>query len=145
MTKTAMSNSRPTLNARIRIDLAPGLSVGPGKIALLEAIAATGSLSAAARQIKMSYRRAWLLVDSLNGSLAEPVTTASVGGRGGGGVALTPAGQELVASYREFEAATQKLAVRRFRGIGVRRGPAQAAGHMPRGVTGSRRSGAKRP
>jgi molybdate transport system regulatory protein len=67
----------PDTRLSIRLDLTSGDRIGPGKIALLEAIQATGSISAAARKIGMSYRRAWLLVEQINESLAEP------GGHGG--------------------------------------------------------------
>jgi molybdate transport system regulatory protein len=60
----------------IRLDLASGARIGPGKIALLEAIRSTGSISAAARSIGMSYRRAWLLVEEINEALREPAVTA---------------------------------------------------------------------
>jgi molybdate transport system regulatory protein len=63
----------------IRIDLESGGRIGPGKIALLEAIRETGSITAAARSMQMSHRRAWLLVDELNKLLSEPVVTTAVG------------------------------------------------------------------
>jgi molybdate transport system regulatory protein len=88
---------------RVRIDLKPGVSLGPGKIALLEHIAGSGSLSQAARELGMSYRRAWLLLDDLNRAFAEPATTASVGGSGGGGARVTPFGEALIAAYRGIE------------------------------------------
>jgi molybdate transport system regulatory protein len=102
------------VKVRFRLDFAPGSSVGPGKIDLLAAIDAEGSLSAAARQIGMSYRRAWLLLDSLNRGFATPTTTASVGGSGGGGVALTAFGRELVRQYRAFDVDIERLAQRRW-------------------------------
>ncbi len=71
---------------RFRIDFAEHSSVGPGKIYLLEAIRDSGSLSQGARNIGMSYRRAWLLVESLKQSFREPVTVASTGGKDGGGM-----------------------------------------------------------
>jgi molybdate transport system regulatory protein len=77
--------------------------VGIGKIELLEAIAASGSLINAARAMHMSYRRAWLLLHDLNGSFDQPVADASVGGRGGGGVKLTAFGKSLVLGYRAVE------------------------------------------
>jgi molybdate transport system regulatory protein len=58
----------------------------------------------------MSYRRAWLLLDDINGMFSEPATTASVGGSGGGGARLTPAGEKAVAEYRALEAATAAAA-----------------------------------
>lgn len=94
---------RTTIDVRLRIDFAPTGSVGPGKIALLEAIEASGSLSQAARELGMSYRRAWGLLDDLNTALREPVASASVGGTGGGGAKLTDFGRALVAAYREVE------------------------------------------
>src|ERR1700733_6977184 len=110
----AMSNSAATVGVRLRIDIGSGCSIGPGKIALLEQIERSGSLSKAARILKMSYRRAWLLLEDLNRTLGQPVTTASVGGAGGGGARITPFGRHVVATFREIEnaamgAATQKL------------------------------------
>jgi molybdate transport system regulatory protein len=109
-----MSQRGPSLGVRLRIDLAPGSSIGPGKIALLEHIEASGSLSQAARELGMSYRRAWLLLDDLNHVLEEPVSTASVGGAGGGGARLTEFGRRLIAAYRELEHATHDLAAARL-------------------------------
>ena len=88
----------------IRIDLAPLGAVGPGKIRLLELVHETGSISAAGRAMDMSYRRAWLLVDELNRSFRQPAVATKLGGSGGGGAALTPFGEELVAHYRDMEA-----------------------------------------
>jgi molybdate transport system regulatory protein len=93
---------------RFRIDFGPQLAVGPGKIALLESIRRSGSLSQAARELKMSYRRAWLLLDSLNGAFAQPVVLTNTGGRRGGGSQLTDLGEELIRTYRAFEAAAQR-------------------------------------
>jgi len=84
---------------RFRIDLAPRCSLGPGKIALLEAIAEKGSLTHAASHLGMSYRYAWLLLEDLRRSFSEPVTRATVGGRRGGGVELTSFGKDLVRRY----------------------------------------------
>lgn len=103
--------------ARVRVDFAAGSSVGPGKIELLEAIARSGSLSAAARSVNMSYRRAWLLLHDVNESFPEPAVRLSVGGRAGGGALLTDFGTRLVAAYREFEATVQVQASRSFAGV----------------------------
>jgi molybdate transport system regulatory protein len=78
-------------------------AIGPGKIALLEAIRDTGSISAAARKLRMSYRRAWMLVSDLNRRISKPVVVAAPGGRDGGGTRLSPTGLKLVKLYREIE------------------------------------------
>ena len=120
-----------TASVRLRVDFGPGCSLGPGKIALLESIATTGSLSAGARALKMSYRRAWLLLHDVNASFAEPAVRLSVGGRSGGGAELTPFGLRLVSVYREFEAAMQAQGQRAFRGIAAAP-PAEDAAAAPR-------------
>lgn len=101
----------------IRLDLAPDVRVGPGKIRLLELVGEQGSISAAGRAIGMSYRRAWLLLDELNRSFPDPVIRARPGGRSGGGAVLTPFGTHLVASYRAIERDAAKAAARHLAGI----------------------------
>jgi molybdate transport system regulatory protein len=91
---------------RMRVVLRHGAALGPGKIALLEAIAETGSIRAAGGRFKMSYRRAWGLVAELNGMFAKPLVTAETGGRGGGGATITPLGREVVKRFRSMEAAS---------------------------------------
>jgi molybdate transport system regulatory protein len=88
----------------IRLDFDGGRRLGAGKVALLESIDKTGSISAAGRAHKMSYRRAWLLVDELNKLFAYPVVAAHHGGTKGGGAALTDQGRRVVALYRDAEA-----------------------------------------
>ena len=99
---------------RFRIDFAENNNLGPGKIALLEAVQATGSISDAARSLKMSYRRAWLLVSSLNAAFDKPVTVAVTGGKGGGGARVTEFGSNLIAVYRALEMEIARLAVQRL-------------------------------
>lgn len=99
---------------RFRIDFGPDEAIGPGKIALLEHIDRSGSISQAARDLGMSYRRGWQLAASLNGSFEEALITASPGGRRGGGAILTPLGHEVVKAYRAFESDVQKRAARHF-------------------------------
>ena len=82
------------------------LALGPGKMALLEAIAATGSISAAANALGMSYRRAWILVDETNRCLVEPAVHTIAGGKRGGGTALTATGMAFVRCYRALERRT---------------------------------------
>lgn len=102
---------------RFRIDFAQYSSLGPGKIHLLEAVRECGSLSQAARNIGMSYRRAWLLVESLRQSFRQPVTVASTGGKAGGGMRVTEFGDALIKTYRELEQDFATLAERRFQRI----------------------------
>jgi len=88
---------------RLRISRNDDIAVGPGKIDLLEAIDATGSITAAARSLGMSYRRAWLLVDTMNRCFRAPLVAAEAGGKRGGGARLTRLGGEVVERYRRIE------------------------------------------
>jgi molybdate transport system regulatory protein len=91
----------------LRLDFAPGQAIGHGKIRLLEAIRDHGSISAAGRAMGMSYRRAWLLIDELNGMFDEPIIQTKHGGAAGGGAELTPLGHRLVQHYRAMEGKAQ--------------------------------------
>lgn len=102
---------------RFRVDFGRDGAVGPGKVALLEHIATGGSLSQAARELGMSYRRAWQLLESLNSSFRDPVALTAKGGRGGGGARLTPFGRLLIRVYRQFDVEIQKRAARSFRPV----------------------------
>lgn len=100
--------SPPDVNATrdrlsIRLDLAVGARIGPGKVAVLEEIARSGSISAAGRVLGMSYRRTWELVEELNRSLGTPVVETAAGGSGGGGTVLTRAGKAVIERYRAIE------------------------------------------
>lgn len=99
----------------IRIDLPSGDRIGPGKIALLEAIRTTGSISAGARRLGMSYRRAWLLVEEINAAFREPAVTAETGGRRGGGATLTPVGTRILDLYGSIEGKARGAASAEFR------------------------------
>lgn len=96
----------------IRVDLSTGTRIGPGKVAVLEEIARSGSISAAGRALHISYRRTWELVEDLNATLGAPVVQTAAGGSGGGGASLTELGQAIVTRYRAIEedcsAAAQK-------------------------------------
>lgn len=84
------------------------IAVGPGKISLLEAIASTGSITASAKLLDMSYRRAWLLLDELNQSMKTPAVDSAKGGTTGGGSVLTDAGYQMIALYRRIEETAEK-------------------------------------
>lgn len=92
----------------LRIDLANGARLGPGKIALLAGIAEHGSIRAAGAAMGMSYRRAWLLGDEINRMFREPAIFTRHGGKSGGGAGLTPWGEELLARARRMEDASRE-------------------------------------
>ncbi len=88
---------------RLRVLLGSTIAIGPGKADLLEAIGRSGSISAAAREMGMSYRRAWLLVEAANKAFREPLVSTATGGSGGGGAQLTDFGLQVVERYRAME------------------------------------------
>lgn len=88
---------------RIGIPRGEAYPMGPGKAALLEMILETGSISAAARRLNLSYRKAWTLVDTMNRHFREPLVSATTGGAQGGGAVVTALGQEALRRYRELE------------------------------------------
>ena len=100
----------------IRVDFEPGHAVGPGKVRLLEQVARTGSIRGAATALKMSYRRAWLLIRATEDTFGVPLVKAAAGGRKGGGASLTEAGKKLVKLYRVIE---KKAAAATAREAGV--------------------------
>ena len=102
------------ISPRIRIYFGSDLAIGPGRIELLEGVQRTGSLAKAARDMDMSYRRAWLLMRSLNEALLQPATIAAKGGRHGGGASVTAVGKRLIAAYRQFETKAARDAQRAF-------------------------------
>ena len=93
----------------LRIDLGPGRRLGPGKVRLLQLIDGHGSISAAAREMGMSYRRAWLLVEESNQLFDVPLVESAAGGEGGGGTRLTARGREVLAAYEAIVADTRSL------------------------------------
>jgi molybdate transport system regulatory protein len=106
------AGSGPRLS--IRLDLGDGFRIGPGKVLLLEEIGRSGSISAAGRALKMSYRRAWELVEALNRGLGRPVVETAAGGTGGGGTRLTAAGEAVIRQYRAIEADSNLVAGERL-------------------------------
>lgn len=99
----AASGVAPVARFRVRITAGDVIAIGPGKIDLLEAIGETGSITAAAKHLGMSYRRAWLLLNELNRALRRPAVDSAKGGLHGGGSEITEAGRELLALYRRIE------------------------------------------
>lgn len=93
----------------LRIDFQNGSQIGHGKVRLLELIAEHGSISRAAREMNMSYRRAWLLADEMNRMFKSPVLETQHGGAGGGAARLTSFGHAVIGHYRPMEAQTMKL------------------------------------
>lgn len=92
------------LKAQLRLWLGEEIALGPGKADLLAAINEAGSIAAAGRRLSMSYRRAWLLVDTMNRCFREPLVVSVAGGSGGGGAQLTTTGQEVLRLYRALQA-----------------------------------------
>ena len=122
--KTAKSPNR--LKPQIRILFRKAIAMGPGKADLLRAISETGSISAAARQMDMSYRRAWLLVDTMNQSFSTPLVETATGGSHGGGARVTEFGKEVLERYQRMEAkATASVAreLEDFAGLMLERKP----------------------
>jgi molybdate transport system regulatory protein len=109
----AMKKENPAVRralVRPRIQLNEAVAIGPGKIDLLRAVAEASSISGAARRRGLTYKRAWLLIDTLNQGLGRPVVETATGGRGGGGARLTAFGEVLVARYDALEAAINRAA-----------------------------------
>jgi len=106
--RAASGDRRPRLSLRVMRGRAGVL--GPGKADLLEGIDQTGSIAAAGRRMKMSYKRAWQLAEELNRVFRDPLIEASKGGSGGGGAQLTALGRQVLARYRRIEAACEQAA-----------------------------------
>jgi molybdate transport system regulatory protein len=95
---------KPVVRFRLRINSGDVIAIGPGKVELIEAIGATGSITEAAKSLGMSYRRAWLLLEELNTMLRQPAVASVKGGVRGGGSELTEVGMQLIELYRQIEA-----------------------------------------
>lgn len=96
-------SKRTSKAPRVRISIGSATALGPGKVGLLEAIAAEGSISAAARAMGMSYRRAWMLVDTMNACFTGDLVRTNTGGKGGGGARVTALGHDVIARYHDME------------------------------------------
>ncbi len=93
---------------KLRVMFGTDIAIGPGKVELLDAIAATGSISGAAQKLGISYRRTWLLVDTMNRCFREPVVDSSTGGPGGGGAQVTAFGKKVLASFHAMQKRVDK-------------------------------------
>lgn len=111
----AMTDAVPALKLKAQFTCGGELAIGPGKADLLDAIAATGSISAAGRRLGLSYRRAWLMADTMNRCWREPLVATAHGGARGGGARLTALGESVLRRYRDLEvelaAAANRLAI----------------------------------
>ena len=90
------------IKSRIWIEADDNVLLGEGRVHLLKAIDKTGSLSKAAKSLKISYKKAWTLIDAVNKSSKKPVTTSSIGGKGGGGAIITPYGKKLIKVFEDI-------------------------------------------
>jgi len=102
-TATKRRQGAEALRPQLRISFKKSIAMGPGKADLLDAIAQTGSISAAARAMGMSYRRAWLLVETMNRCFRSPLVETATGGEHGGGARVTDLGRDVVRRYRAME------------------------------------------
>jgi molybdate transport system regulatory protein len=93
-----------TIDVELRVHLGDQIAIGPGKARLLESIRRTGSISGAGREMGMSYKHAWLLVDSMNACFKSLLVEAVKGGKKGGGASLTSLGLEVLECYRQMQA-----------------------------------------
>ena len=105
-----MPSAKPAVQFRVRISKGDDIAIGPGKVDLLEAIGETGSITSAAKRLGMSYRRAWLLIDTMNRCFKKPIVEAEAGGRSGGGTRLTATGRDVIKRYRAVERKSEKAA-----------------------------------
>ncbi|MGT2456853.1 winged helix-turn-helix domain-containing protein [Cupriavidus basilensis] len=92
----------------LRLQIKAGVAIGPGKASLLEAIERLGSISAAAREMEMGYKTAWIMVESMNTQFVGPLVESSKGGSRGGGARLTSLGYEVLQRYRSMETKAQR-------------------------------------
>ena len=109
-----MTHDSPRSTLRIRVVFGDSRMMGPGKAELLDRIARTGSISAAGREMGMSYKRAWQLIETLNAMFHEPVVQSSRGGPGGGGAVLTETGRAVLETYRDLERAAADVSARQL-------------------------------
>lgn len=135
--------TKPRIDVRLRLDFGPSSALGPGKIALLEEIALGGSLSHAALELGMSYRRAWALLQELDEMFGQPAAVTTVGGAAGGGAKLTPFASRLITSYRAVERTALAAVAEEF-AFAVRARAGRRRGRVKKKRRGSRPARARR-
>ena len=113
-TKPTLSASTPDARTRFRIQVKHAVAIGPGKAAVLQAIAETGSIAEAGRRLGMSYQRVWSLVRAMNGDFVEPLVLTQRGGTAGGGAGLTATGTRVLAIYRAIERDAERAVAKRL-------------------------------
>lgn len=129
-----MADKKPQVQCRVRVTRGEDIALGPGKMELLAAIGAVGSISGAAREMHMSYRRAWLLVETMNSCFQTPLVETATGGRAGGGAQLTAEGVKVLEGYlamlRDVEQVAQQHLSRLLKNspLAVEKGPTNASG-----------------
>ncbi|MES2673705.1 MAG: winged helix-turn-helix domain-containing protein [Pseudomonadota bacterium] len=104
----------PILRAQLRLMIEDEIALGPGKADLLDAIRETGSISAAGKKMGMSYRRAWLLVDTMNRCFQQALVETVKGGLHGGGTQLTSLGEQVLHQYREIQSEIEVITRKHF-------------------------------
>lgn len=115
-TQLVSTSQRP--NFVFRISIKAGVAMGPGKAELLRAIESCGSITAAAKQLDMSYRRAWMLVQSMNEHFQKPLVETGRGGATRGGAVVTPAGHAVLALYEAMQAEAEKVVTKHTKAFG---------------------------
>ncbi|SRR5260221_2966690 len=129
--------------ARVEVSIVfeSGARIGPDNARLLESIRETGSISAAARQVGMPYKKAWMLLDGMNHAFIEPVITAAPGGAGGGGATLTDFGAEVLERYQRAAKQGAEMAGEHIAALARRLNPkpAQKSDLSRRGLRSPRR------
>ena len=105
-----MTKQTPQVQCRVRVTRGEDIALGPGKMQLLAAINAAGSISGAAREMHMSYRRAWLLVETMNSCFISPLIETATGGRAGGGAQLTAEGVKVLEGYQAMLLEVEQVA-----------------------------------
>lgn len=114
MSSASSKTPKALLRAQLRIMLGEEIAFGPGKADVLDAIQETGSISAAGKKLGMSYRRTWLLVDTMNRCFQQPLVDTAKGGAHGGGTQLTELGLQVLTQYRELQKEVAAITEKHF-------------------------------